>query len=112
VTEALNYLVQIGVAFDMMLNAILGGEAGQTLSYRAAVDAEARKPFWCLFCHFLSWWVQRDHCADQLTGIGMDDWQYLRAFVGLLILAALIALALHLAWIVAILALHHAIGGH
>lgn len=84
------YLIQVGIAFDMMLNAILGGDAGQTLSYRAALGMEARKPFWCLFCRILSWWVQHDHCADQLTGVGMNDSQYLRAFAGLLILVALI----------------------
>jgi hypothetical protein len=85
-----NYLVQVGVAFDMMLNAILGGEAGQTLSYRAALGAEMRRRGWCVFCRFLSWWVQHDHCAYQLAGLGMTGTQYFRAFIGLAALAGVI----------------------
>ena len=90
----------------MLLNAILGGDAGQTISSRAAVEAKARKPFWCVLCCFLSWLVQHDHCADQLAGIGMDDWQYARAFAGLLVLAALIAGTVHAVIFIVISVLH------
>lgn len=94
----MSYFVQLGVAFDMMLNAILGGEAGQTLSYRAALAASQKVWGWCVFCRFLSWWVQRNHCANQLAGIGMDGDQYARAFVGLLMLAALLAAPVFFVW--------------
>ena len=81
------YLRQVGIAFDMFLNALTGGVAGQTISLRAALGDGRRVSRWCVLCRFLSWWVQRDHCHDQLTGVGMDEDQYFRAMVGLLVLA-------------------------
>ena len=90
----MSYFIEIGVAFDMMLNAILGGQAGQTLSYRAAV-AQSRRELWgCLFCHFLAWLVQPQHCIDQLTGTGMKQAQYVRAFLGLAVLAGILLAAM------------------
>ncbi len=86
-----NYFLQLGLAFDMFLNALLGGWAGQTISYRAALGMEARKPAWCMFCRLLSWLVQRDHCQDQIAGVPMDGEEYFRALIGLLVLAAILA---------------------
>jgi hypothetical protein len=95
----MTYFYNVGVAFDMMLNALLGGQAGQTISYRAAVNGLVRhKRFWCVFCRFLSWLVQRNHCEDQLCGIIMDGEQEFRAFIGLLFLAALMATPVVLLW--------------
>lgn len=93
-----SYLVQIGIAFDMLLNAFLGGEAGQTISMRAALAAEKRIAFWCVFCRLLSWLVQRDHCADQLAGIPMKFGNYFRAFIGLGALAGVLAIPFVLVW--------------
>jgi hypothetical protein len=86
----MNYFYNVGIAFDMMLNALLGGTAGQTLSYRAASDAAKREKFWCLFCRLLSVLVQPNHCADQLSGIPMDGEEYIRAFFGLVVLSAIL----------------------
>jgi hypothetical protein len=85
------YLRQVGIAFDMFMNALLGGVAGQTLSLRAALAARRRVWGWCVLCRFLSWWVQRDHCADQLNGVGMDEDEYFRAMVGLFALALILS---------------------
>jgi hypothetical protein len=84
------YLTQVGIAFDMQLNAILGGVAGQTISLRMAQAALRKVWAACVFCKVLSWLVQRDHCADQLGGKPMNDENYFRAFVGLVVLAILL----------------------
>ncbi len=86
----IDWLEQVGIAFDMMLNAVLGGVAGQTISLRAALASRRHVWFACVFCRFLSWLVQRDHCLDQLTGVRMTGANYLRATAGLLVLAAVL----------------------
>jgi hypothetical protein len=87
----MTYLTQLGIAFDMMLNAILGGMAGQTISLRAALGAKAGSRVGCVLCRFLAWLVQPNHCADQLNNTPMKPAQYFRAFVGLVVLAVSIA---------------------
>ena len=92
IEKFINYFNQVGIAWDMLWNTFFGGKAGQTLSYRAALGMEAKKPFWCVFCRFLSWLVQRNHCEDQLAGIPMKDENHLRAFGGFVVLSIIFSL--------------------
>jgi hypothetical protein len=87
----ISWAEQVGIAFDMFLNAILGGKAGQTISIRAALASQSGSRLGCLFCRLLSWLVQRNHCADQLAGIGMPFGSYVRALICLIALAWLMA---------------------
>jgi len=57
----IKYLKRIALGFDMMVNAILGGYAGETISFRMAVNAAMGKPLGCLFCRVIEWFVP-EHC--------------------------------------------------
>ena len=71
-----------GISVDETINVLTGGQSGMTVSMRAAIGAGyradgrtgERKAGWCLFCTFLSWVVQRNHCADQFVP-GPTDWR-------------------------------------
>jgi len=71
--SALEYLRRVLVGLDMWANTIAGGQPGDTMSYRAAVDAAAGDKFACIFCRFLDLF-QKDHCALTLAA---DDQQRL-----------------------------------
>lgn len=92
----ITYFKNVFVAFDMFLNAALGGVAGQTISMRAALAQKLGTPWACVFCRFLSWLVQRDHCQDQLTSVPMTDPEYAKAAGGLIVLAGLLVAPFYL----------------
>ncbi len=87
----MKYFEAVGIGLDIFLCAILTGQKNTTLSLAAARGAQKQIWFACVFCKFLSWLVQRDHCADQLDGISMGVSNYARAFVGLVLLATILA---------------------
>lgn len=90
----LNYFNQAGIAFSMLLNALSGGQAGQTLSYRAALGEEARKPFWCALCRVAAWLRGPNYCAEYLAGIEGAEWLYVSAFLGLCVVAVILTIML------------------
>jgi hypothetical protein len=91
------YLENLGIALDMFFNALFGGVAGQTISMRAAL-AQKNSQIACWFCQFLSWLIQRNHCADQLDGVMMQPENYFRAGCGLLVLMSLLIGPIVFAW--------------
>jgi hypothetical protein len=94
----LNYLIAVGFQLDELLCAILFGVMDTTISLHVALEAKAGKKWACLFCKFLSWLVQRDHCQDQLDNVPMQLDNYIRALIGLLLLAALIVIVFLALW--------------
>ena len=46
----------------------------ETVSGHVAREAAAGKHWACVFCKFLSWGVERDHCEDTLAGDVMPWW--------------------------------------
>lgn len=75
------YLERCGIEFDTAVNVLTGGQLGQTVSYRVAVAARAGKRWGCVFCWFLNWAVQRNHCALQFVNVPSTVMTYLRAGV-------------------------------
>lgn len=59
------YLERCGIEFDTAVNVLTGGDLGQTVSYRMAVAAREGRRIGCLFCWFLDWAVQKNHCSLQ-----------------------------------------------
>ena len=80
------------IALDETEAALLGAPSGETISLWSAM--EARHGVWLahITCLVL-WLVQAHHCKDQMLGIPMKTWNYLRAAMMLLI-APLIVLCL------------------
>jgi hypothetical protein len=58
------YLFQVAVAFDRLLNAVTGGSSVETLSSRAYRMRLRRRPLWTLFsaCIDNAFFWQVDHC--------------------------------------------------
>jgi hypothetical protein len=55
------YAYGIWCGLSTLLNALLGGEASETLSYRSAKARRAGKRWGCLLCRFLDR-MHADHC--------------------------------------------------
>lgn len=67
---------------DMTINEIApvpGALPNQTVSAHVATAAAAGQRWACVFCAFLSWAVQRDHCGATLRGDPVPWWVYPRA---------------------------------
>ncbi len=58
----------------------LGGPEGETISIWAAVSARHGVLFARLTCLGL-WIIQARHCEDQLNGVSMSNWSYLKALI-------------------------------
>jgi hypothetical protein len=95
----IGWLTAVFYALDMLLCAILTGRKATTLSMASAQGESKKILAACIFCDFLSLWVQKNHCQKTLAGIPMGENNELRAGLGLLLLAALI-------WTVAEAAIH------
>lgn len=80
-----------GIALDKDEAAALGGPAGETISVWAAMSARHGNLFAHLVCLGL-WLVQARHCQDQITGVPMTWWNYLKAVVLLVLFAPLVPL--------------------
>lgn len=68
------------IQLDETEAALIGAPAGETVSMFAAMEAKHGVAFAHLACALL-WIVQAHHCADQLLGVPMTWWNYLRAAV-------------------------------
>lgn len=64
----LKWLHSVGIALDIMINAIIGGEPGDTLSYRFAKKQRKGHRVGCVLCRLLDL-VDRRHCQKSLTAI-------------------------------------------
>jgi hypothetical protein len=89
INQNLKQLDTNGIIFDETINVLTGGEAGQTVSLRAAIGAGytpegrvgPRKLRWCIFCAFLAKAVQPNHCALQFIA-GKSNWRtWVRAMI-------------------------------
>ena len=66
-----NYLLNLIVAFDEAVNAILGGYPDETISLRTARERDINGKKWaCVLCKFLDLF-ERDHCTK--TAISKHD---------------------------------------
>lgn len=64
----MTWLTNLVLAWDEFLNAMLGGEAGQTLSYRAALARQDGAKWGCVLCGLLAVLIQRGHCDRTMAG--------------------------------------------
>ena len=78
------------LALDETEAALIGAPPGETLSLYAAFEAK-HGVFWAHVMCGVLWIAQAHHCKDQLLGIPMKTWNYLRAAV-LLLIAPLVVL--------------------
>jgi hypothetical protein len=56
------YLYSVACAMSVLINALTGGQAPETFSYRSAKARRAGKRWGCLLCRLLDT-IDRDHCA-------------------------------------------------
>ena len=80
------------IALDETEAALIGAPPGETLSLYAAFEAK-HGVFWAHVACLVLFAVQAHHCRDQLLGIPMATWNYLRAAI-LLLIAPLAVLCL------------------
>ena len=97
------YLYHLGVLLDCALNTILlNGDPHVTISEHAA-DAQRDGERWgCWLCEWLSATVEKNHCANMLSGKAITRLGALRAVVQLLsvaiVLDGAIRILLRLFW--------------
>ena len=89
------YLERCGIEFDTAINVLTGGQLGQTVSLRVAEAERAGKEWGCLFCWFLDWAVQRNHCALQFSKTPSPWTVYVRAGIAFAIGIGLITAGVH-----------------
>ena len=68
-----------GYMLDCFLCALFGGPENTPISLEAARAKDRGARWGCIMCRFLSWTVERHHCAKQLHGIAVQRWAALRA---------------------------------
>jgi hypothetical protein len=75
-------VLNILLTADIVLNALLLGRPGETVSQRAGRLRNSGSPVGCLLCRGLSglfWFTRRDHCTwslDQTGTIGTELWRW------------------------------------
>lgn len=93
----LTYLERCGIEFDTAVNVLTGGKLGQTVSLRVAEAQRAGKLYGCLFCWFLNWAVQENHCALQFTTKPSPWTVYVRAGIAFAVgIGSIVFTGLHL----------------
>jgi hypothetical protein len=60
------YLFSLLVAIDQFVNALLGGYADETISYRSAVAMRRGERWGCVLCKLLDK-IDPDHCAKTIV---------------------------------------------
>jgi hypothetical protein len=90
-----DYLKNIGMAEDRLLDAETGGPYTETFSLRWARAQADGSTMGCIICSVLAVLIQKNHCAKQLANVPMTIWNYIRAFV---CINAVFAAPLILAW--------------
>ena len=67
-----SYPYRCGEALDEGLNVVLfNGDPHVTISEHAADAQHAKRRWGCVLCQWLSWTVERNHCAKTLAGTSM-----------------------------------------
>ena len=62
-----NYLINLLIAFDQAVNAVLGGYPDETISLRVARERDLDGKQWaCVLCRVLDLF-QKDHCSRVIT---------------------------------------------
>jgi len=61
----MRYLVSVGVALSVLVNALTGGHPLETLSFRSAKARADGRRWGCLLCRLLDS-VDRNHCQNTL----------------------------------------------
>lgn len=59
------YLWNLLIAFDQLINTLLGGYPDETISSRAAKAMSAGKQWGCLLCKILDM-IDRGHCQNNI----------------------------------------------
>ena len=75
------------LALDETEAALIGAPPGETLSLYAAFEAKHGVWLAHITCLVL-WLVQAHHCKDQMLGIPMKTWNYIRAAIMLVTIPA------------------------
>jgi hypothetical protein len=76
-------VLNILLTVDIVMNALLLGRPGETVSQRVGRLRNAGSPVGCVLCHALThmfWFSKRDHCTwalDQTGTIGTELWRLL-----------------------------------
>ena len=60
------YLFGLLVALDQVLNALLGGYADETISYRSAIASKNGERWGCVLCTMLDK-IDPDHCVKTIV---------------------------------------------
>jgi len=60
------YLYKLGVAASVMLNAVLGGDAPETLCYRAGKARRDGRRWGCIFCRLIDK-LDPGHCDKTMN---------------------------------------------
>ena len=73
------YLDRCGYQLDCFLNALFGGAEDTPISLAAArarltEQRQGRFGWGCVMCRWLSWTVERHHCARQIEGRPVVRW--------------------------------------
>lgn len=61
------YCKNVLIALDCLLNTILRGRPGETLSERAATARRDGRRWGCVLCAVLDW-IDKDHCRESVGG--------------------------------------------
>lgn len=61
----MRYIVNVLLALDQLLNAVLGGYPDETISSRAGKARLEQKRWACVLCKFLDIF-DKDHCLDAI----------------------------------------------
>jgi len=69
-----NYILQVLIAFDRMVNVMLGGRQNETISSRSALARKEGRVWGCLLCKFLDK-LESDHCNKALITDELDSEQ-------------------------------------
>ena len=68
------------ISLDQTEASLIGAPAGETFSYFSAFEDKHGR-FWAHVACLILWLVQAHHCRNQLLGVPMTSWNYLRAAV-------------------------------
>jgi hypothetical protein len=60
-----SWLMRVLIAFDRMVNVMLGGSQDQTISARSALGKKNGKIIGCFICWILDK-IEKDHCSNAL----------------------------------------------
>jgi hypothetical protein len=59
------YVLSVLIALDQLVNALFGGYADETVSFRAATARKRGERWGCVLCKLLDW-IDPNHCSKTL----------------------------------------------